>query len=228
MKRNVFLLALFLIASSLYAQQSTINLSGTVKTPKGEPVKGVLVSVVEGSRSAKTNKNGEFLLKKVRSTDQIEVVIQKKRVAVFPLNGNQQVRIDLLDNHIRVIFANGDDEMYVLNEVPKRVARQLGIVTAEMIEKSGVSTLKEVFRQFVPHVQFITLSSGETALNFRGESSFYNNSGALILIDGAEISYSSAEASVNIHDIATIEAIKDGAGYGVRGSSGVILITTKR
>jgi len=228
MKRNVFLLVMLLIASSLYAQKSTTNLSGTVRTPKGEPVKGVVISVADDTKSTKTNKSGEFLLKKVQPTDKIEVLVQKKRVAEFPLNGNEQVKIDLLDSHIRVFFENGDDEMYVLNEVPKKERRQLGVVTAEMIEKSSANTLTEIIKQFVPNVQFITSNAGEIVPNFRGQSSINFNNGALIIVDGSEMTFSSAENSVNKHDIATIETVRDGAGYGVRGASGVIIIKTKR
>lgn len=227
MKRNVFLFALLLIVSSLYAQKTTTHLSGIVRTPKGEPVKGVVIAVADGGKSAKTNKNGEFLLKKVQPTDRIEVVVQKKRVAEFPLNGNEQVKIDLLDSHIRVFFSTGEDQMYVLNEVPQKVRRQLGVVTAEMIEKSSANTLTEIIKQFVPNVQFITSSSGEIVPNFRGQSSINFNNGALIIVDGSEMAFSSAENSVNKHDIATIETVRDGAGYGVRGASGVIIIKTK-
>lgn len=226
MNRNVFLLVMLLMVSSLYAQESTINLSGTVRMPKGEPIKGVVVAVVNESKSAKTNKNGEFLLKKIQPNDLIEVIFQKKRVAAFPLNGNRQVRIDLLDNHIRVLFGNGNDEMFALFEVPKKANIQSDVVTAEMIEKSGANTLTEIIRRFIPSVQFITTSGGVVP-NFRGISSINNVNGALILVNGVDMAFSTAETSISKHDIATIEAVKDGAGYGVRGASGVILIKTK-
>lgn len=223
MKKNLFLFVLLLIASGLSAQQSAMNLTGVVQTPKGEPLRKVVIAVLDNTQSTKTNKNGEFVLKKVEAKDQIEVIVEKKRVAVFPLNGNQQVRIDVLDNHIRVLSEDGRDEMYALNAVPQKTQRRAGVITAEMIAKSSATSLTEVIRQFMPTVPFV-----DGAPCFRGTSSFYASNAALVVVDGAEMDYGAAAGSVNVHDIATIEANKSGAGYGVRGANGVIIITTKR
>ncbi len=37
----------------------------------------------------------------------------------------------------------------------------------------------------------------------------------------------SAHTRLNIHDVASISVLKDGAAYGSRGANGVILITLK-
>ncbi|MDF9829304.1 TonB-dependent receptor plug domain-containing protein [Parabacteroides sp. PF5-6] len=222
MKKSLYLFALLLIVSGLSAQQSTMSLTGVVQTPKGEPLKKVVIAVLNNTQSTKTNKNGEFVLKRVQADDQIEVIIEKKRVAVFPLNGNQRVRIDVLDSRIRVLTEEGRDEMYVLNAVPQKAQRRAGVITAEMIAKSSVTSLTEVIRQFMPNVPFI-----DGAPCFRGASSFYASNAALVVVDGVEMEYSSAEGAINVHDIATVEANKSGAGYGVRGANGVIIITTK-
>lgn len=227
MRRNLFVFVLLCLAATLFAQQSTVQLSGIIRTAKGEPVKGVEFAVVGGGKHAKSKKNGEFLLKKILPNDQIEVVVEKKRVAKFPLNGNTAIKIDLLDNHIRVLTEKGGDDMYALEAVPPKAKRNSGVVTAEMIERSSATTLKEILRQFVPHIEFISTADGVVP-NFRGQSSIYHNSGALVIVDGSEMSFSAAEGAVNRHDIATIEVNKSGAGFGVRGAGGAIIIKTKR
>jgi len=65
-------------------------------------------------------------------------------------------------------------------------------------------------------------------LRLRGISTIGANSSPLIVIDGVA---GGSMDSVDPNDIASIDVIKDGAAaaiYGTRGSSGVILITTKR
>ena len=65
-------------------------------------------------------------------------------------------------------------------------------------------------------------------LRLRGISTIGANASPLIVIDGVA---GGSMDSVDPNDIASIDVIKDGAAaaiYGTRGSSGVILITTKR
>ena len=76
----------------------------------------------------------------------------------------------------------------------------------------------------------VTISgpAGSRVVIIRGISSFYGEPGALIIVDGIEMdSFESANNSVNIQDIESVEVIKDGAEYGVKGANGVVIITTK-
>jgi len=74
----------------------------------------------------------------------------------------------------------------------------------------------------------ISGAGGERIVLIRGVSTFYGKMGALIIVDGIEYdSFESANSSVNIQDIESVEVIMDGAEYGVKGSNGVVVITTR-
>ena len=61
----------------------------------------------------------------------------------------------------------------------------------------------------------------------RGKGTYNGFSGPLIIVDGVEVSDTSA---INPNDIYSVDVLKDAAStsiYGIRGSNGVIVITTK-
>lgn len=81
-------------------------------------------------------------------------------------------------------------------------------------------------------VEVARTSSGEITIRIRGPLSFYGSGEPLFVIDGIPINVGpSGLTGINPHDIASITVLKnptDTAIYGLRGTNGVILITTKR
>ncbi len=73
---------------------------------------------------------------------------------------------------------------------------------------------------------------GRTAnVQVRGLNSIGANNAPLIVVDGIPLSPDGSTNDINSNDIASMEILKDASAvaiYGVRGSNGVILITTKR
>jgi TonB-dependent SusC/RagA subfamily outer membrane receptor len=94
------------------------------------------------------------------------------------------------------------------------------------------SNMFEMIRARAPGVQVISTSEGN-ALRIRGVSSPSGMNDPLIVIDGATSGLPGAKAleQINPSDVLKIEVLKDAAStatYGMRGGSGVILITTKK
>ncbi len=76
---------------------------------------------------------------------------------------------------------------------------------------------------------YVRQSRSGTEIIIRGESSLLLSSAALIVVDGVVMdSFDAANHLVNIHDIETVDVLKDGSIYGSRGANGVVIITTKR
>lgn len=74
---------------------------------------------------------------------------------------------------------------------------------------------------------------GGIAVRIRGATSIQGSNEPLYVIDGIPIQAgpNGSLVGINPYDIASIEVLKDAANismYGVRGSNGVILISTKR
>lgn len=99
-------------------------------------------------------------------------------------------------------------------------------------DKQVFSSVVEMIRARAPGVQVI--QAGDTyALRIRGVSSPSGINDPLIVIDGNASSLPGTRAidSLNPNDVLKIEVLKDAAStafYGLRGGSGVILITTRK
>jgi TonB-dependent SusC/RagA subfamily outer membrane receptor len=99
-------------------------------------------------------------------------------------------------------------------------------------DKQVYSSVVEMIRARAPGVQVI--QAGDTyALRIRGVSSPSGINDPLIVIDGNASSLPGTRAldSLNPNDIVKIEVLKDAAStafYGLRGGSGVILVTTRK
>lgn len=94
-----------------------------------------------------------------------------------------------------------------------------------------VSRVEELFIGRFPGVQVFNVN-GQVQLRIRGASSLNANTEPLILVDGQQMTPGSGGLiGLNPRDIRKIEVLKDAvsmAEFGVRGSNGVIKITTKR
>lgn len=94
-----------------------------------------------------------------------------------------------------------------------------------------VSRVEELFIGRFPGVQVYNVN-GQVQIRIRGASSFTSSTEPLILVDGQPLTPGSGGLiGLNPRDIQKIEVLKDAistAEFGVRGSNGVIKITTKR
>lgn len=106
-----------------------------------------------------------------------------------------------------------------------------GYMTTETtsIQHLDVKDSDRTYQSFADYVQAnvggveVTPSGG---IIIRGVSTFNGSTQPLILLDGMEVHDTS---TINPNDIQSVDVIKDGstATYGMRGSNGVILITSK-
>jgi TonB-dependent SusC/RagA subfamily outer membrane receptor len=104
--------------------------------------------------------------------------------------------------------------------------------TATSEDWAGTATarLEELFVGRFPGVRVVAASGG-IQVRIRGQSSINGPTAPLYIIDGMPYEASNGLLSINPHDVAKIEVLKDigqTAFYGVRGANGVVLITTKR
>lgn len=94
-----------------------------------------------------------------------------------------------------------------------------------------VNRVEELFIGRFPGVQVYNVN-GQVQLRIRGSASINASTEPLILIDGQQMTPGSGGLiGLNPRDIHKIEVLKDAvsmAEFGVRGSNGVIKITTKR
>jgi TonB-linked SusC/RagA family outer membrane protein len=107
--------------------------------------------------------------------------------------------------------------------VPKSRLSQLPVTNIMHAIEGAVAGVSVTQNSAVP---------GRTAtVQVRGINSIAANNSPLIVVDGLPLSQDASTNDINPNDIASMEILKDASAvaiYGVRGSNGVILITTKR
>jgi TonB-dependent starch-binding outer membrane protein SusC len=106
------------------------------------------------------------------------------------------------------------------------------LVTAQDLERNPDAPIEVVLQAKYPGVQ-ITRTDDGIAIQLRGPGSFYSNGAALYVVDDTPMpaGRGGALTGINPYDIQSIRVLKnpeDIGIYGMRGSNGVVLITTKR
>jgi len=111
--------------------------------------------------------------------------------------------------------------------------REKATVTGAEIDKNTSDPIEKTLQDKVPGVLVTRTPDGGIALQIRGANYGSNPGAPLYVIDDVPMAAGPGGAlvGVNPHDIDTIKVLKDPADtgiYGIRGGSGVIVITTKR
>ena len=90
-------------------------------------------------------------------------------------------------------------------------------ISGDRLRATGCSNLLDAIRICYPGLRYI---NGELCLIT--QNSINGSSAVLILCDGIETNID----LINIHDVRSVEIVKDSNMYGFRGVNGVVLITT--
>ena len=99
-------------------------------------------------------------------------------------------------------------------------------VSTVKVDEKEVRTYTNMYDYLRGKVAGLTVTPDNRIL-IRGVNSINSSTDPLILVDGMEVS---SLSSVNPNDVQSVNVLKDASTsiYGVRGSNGVILITTKK
>lgn len=190
---------------------------------KGKPIKGAKIYVHNPRHYAKSDKLGRFGLTDVKGSDTLHIVY-KGEVYDVEVNGAKGMSIKIEERRAVGI----EDEELVLagmGYVKKReYLGPLGSVTGEQLAATGESDLLKAMRGMIPGVHVVETSSGIN-VNVRNSTSFNAGTSPLWVIDGME---TKIPPSLTVMEVEKVDVIKDGAGYGVRGANGVIVVTLKK
>lgn len=204
------------------------NYTGTVKDRSNAGVAGVTIEVQEKQTAVVTDENGRFSL-------QAEI----NDILLFKKQGYLTKQVGLsTDNDLEVsleivkLFAGDEDDV----EIPFRVVKKryltaaVSSLKAEDLPQPSTSVLTNLLSGRLAGLNVLQTNTEPGAdfstLIVRGRTSL-QTSNALVLVDGTERKFE----NMDINEIESISVLKDAATlawYGLRGSNGVVLITTKR
>jgi len=232
MKRKIRLLAtparycltLFLTFFSLVAvSQKTVK--GTVTGPDAKPVFGATVAVKNTNVATTTNADGSYVISLPANSN----------VLVFSFIGYDVSEVNVTGDNVDVkmkLQTTTLNEVVVTGYSTQRKKDITGAVSVVNVSQMKSQPTFDAASQLQGRASGVTvLQSGipgaGATVRIRGLGSFNNNS-PLYVIDGVQ---SGSISGLNPNDIESMQVLKDAASasiYGVRGTNGVIIVTTKK
>ena len=224
---KILLLNLCLFIGTMFSTIQSQTISGNVKDSNSIPLVGVNVSVENSNNGAVTDFDGNFSLSNVSSDSNL----------VFSYLGYQTISVAVgMQTNISVVLQDDLselDEVVVIGYGSQKLSDISGAVST--VNSSAIEAIKPVRVEDALQGQasgINIISSGspgsKPTVLIRGITSYAGNS-PLVVIDGVSQSIDDLN-SLNPSDIKSVSVLKDAALasiYGVKGGSGVIVVTTK-
>jgi len=236
--RYIFLLLFICLSGLAMAQTSTIT--GRIIDEDNQPLPGATVNVKGTQASAATDANGYFKLANAPAGQKVLEVRFIGYITIdqpITVNGPTTVNLQMKSTSKEIT------EVAVIGYGSVKKSDATGavdVVTSKDFNKGAVNSIQDAISGKLPGVVITSTSGapGQTStIRIRGTTSINASSAPLIVIDGVPITNIGLNGTDNIlgtinpNDVENITVLKDASAtaiYGSRGSSGVILITTKR
>lgn len=210
----------------LTAHLSAQTISGRVVDTDDVPLIGANVAIKGTSTGTITDIDGNYELNASGSDTLMFSFIGYESQEV-PVNGRTQIDVilgsdsELLDEVVVVGYGT---------QKQKEVTSSIVSVKEEDFNKGNLNDAEQLLAGKVAGLTVSKVGGSPTegsVLRLRGLSTFGANASPLIVVDGV---VGASLRNLDPNDIASIDVLKDasaGAIYGTRGSSGVIIVTTK-
>ncbi len=220
---GLFLLAM-LLCNFTFAQG---EITGTVTdTESGEPLIGANILVAGTSAGTITDIDGTYSLKVPEGAEQLIFSYTGYTSQTIDINGRSQIDVSLsagqqLDEVVVVGYGSQEE---------KEITSAVTSVGADEFNRGPITDPAQLLQGKVAGLQVYNRGgdpNGQSIIRLRGISTVGANTEPLVVVDG--IIGASLE-NVDPNDIENVTVLKDGSAaaiYGSRGSSGVILVTTR-
>jgi len=206
--------------------QRTISGTVTDEATK-EPLIGANVLVVGTSTGTITDFDGKYELKLPDGATQLEISYTGYSSKTVAIGASNVMDLTLSAGQLL-------DEVVVVGYGTQKQREVTGSVTSVKAEDFNAGNVNDPLQLVQGKVAGLSISkvggnpNGGSTIRLRGLSTLGANAEPLIIVDGL---IGASLESIDPNDIASIDVLKDGSAaaiYGSRGSSGVILITTKK
>ncbi|NGM60802.1 TonB-dependent receptor [Sphingobacterium sp. SGG-5] len=219
---------LFLMLMQAFKTDAQVQVSGIVLGQESVPISGATIKHNETTKAVLTDANGTFRLEVEKYPVQIEVTYigyQPKSVTVTDAT---PVTIQMMSEMSEI-----DEVVVVAYGTQKRrnVVGSVAQIGGEELSKAPAMNITNALAGRIPGLTALQQSgrpgADDATLRIRGIST-YGNSAPLIIVDGVERSSFSYLDPSEFESITVLKDAISTAPYGVRGSNGIIMITTKK
>lgn len=224
MRKKILLsgiLMLFCILQTM-AQQRIVTGKITDAT-SGQSVQGATVSVSGTNVATTTNSEGSFSISVPKPNSRLVISNIGYEAQIIPANKN------FLDVSLKTSVSTLNEVVVTgyTTQRKKEITGAVAVVNVNQLKQSPVGTGEEALQGRASGVTVLTSGQPGAAsdIRIRGITGFGNNS-PLIIVDGVRGNLH----DINVADIESMQVLKDASAaiYGVQGSNGVIIITTKK
>lgn len=215
-----------LLSSGVLTRQEQVV--GSVWDENGDAIVGASIVVLGSSQGTQSDRDGRFLLTEVVLGDTLQVSNTGFLTQSVAYTGQETIRIVMIEENKFL------EEVVVIGYGTQRrsdVTSSVASVKAEDFVKGPVQDAGQLLQGKVAGLTVGVPSgnpTGGSQIVLRGNTTLFGaNANPLVLIDGIPGDLK----TVAPEDIESVDVLKDGSAaaiYGVRGSNGVIIITTKR
>ncbi len=202
------------------------EVSGTV-SDANRPLPGASVVVKGTTNGSQTDFDGNFALSNVDSNATLVISYIGYLTQEIAVNGQSSINVTLSED------AQALEEVVVVgygSQTKKEITAAVTVIDEEQFNKGTINDASQLLQGKVAGLSIYNKGGNPNAdavIRLRGLSTIGANSSPLVVIDGV---VGASLSNVDPNDIASINVLKDGSAaaiYGSRGSSGVILVTTK-
>jgi len=201
-----------------------VTVTGKVIDERGDPLPGATITVFGTATGTVTDLDGNYTLS-----------VPDGSTLVFSYIGFATMRV-AVDNRSQINITLKTD-MSSLDEVvvtgyssqrKKDITGSVSVVDVETLQSIPSGSITNALQGQASGVTIVNSGApgGASQITIRGMTSFGNND-PLVLIDGIEGNID----LINVNEVESIQVLKDAGSaaiYGVRGSNGVIIVTTKK
>lgn len=209
-------------ATSLYAQNDSFTVSGTVKDSAGETIIGATVIDTKTQKGCVTDMDGNFTLSVTPAS-----VIKISYIGYVP----RTIEVNKNKSMYYVVLATDNimiDELVVVGygvQKKQTLTGAVSAVTAQDIVSTKNENLQNMLTGKIAGLRVVQNSSEPGA--FATNMDIRGLGDPLVVIDGIP---RDNMARIDPEDVESISVLKDASAsiYGVRAANGVILVTTKK
>ncbi len=211
------------LAPEIIRQQET-SVSGKVTDSKRQPLPGVTVVVKGTTQGTVTNADGNYSISNVPGDAILFFSFVGMESQEIPVAGKNTINVVLAEASI------GIEEVVAIGygTVKKSdLTGSLSSISDKLFEDQPMTELSQLLQGRGSGIS-VSPTSGAlgnpSKIRIRGANSISGSNDPLYIVDGF------VSAVYNIHDVESVEVLKDASAtaiYGSRGANGVIIITTK-
>ena len=230
MKKTAFFLFFILLCVVSWSQDTGVdkrNIRLTVVDKKERPIKNVKVSSQTNSQSGKTDQSGQFDFNNMTDEGVINLLLPGVGATNIPVTGLDAIMVKR-QSTTSYSYMDKNAQNVLIEKVIKKSGDILDVPA--ILERRQASSLIDLLKGNMAGLMI----SPDNKASVRGVSTFDPTKvdqtyEVMVFVDGTQAgNLRDVSGFLNVNDIQTIELNKSGAGYGLQGANGVLLITTKR